>query len=88
MMHPDRMPSLSVSILVPPGANYHDRYRWRTDLGALRASVQFRAGGYSYAAIQGEPTALRELAVALTAAADEAEQEAVVEAEPVVGVGS
>jgi hypothetical protein len=86
-MHPDRIPSLSVSILVPPGANYHDRYHWRTDLGALRASIQFRAGGYSYAAIQGDPAALRELAAALTAAADEAE-EAVVEAEPVVGVGS
>jgi hypothetical protein len=81
------MPSLSVSIIIPPGANYHDRYRWRTELGALRASVQFRAGGYSYAAIQGAPTALRELAAALTAAADEAE-EAVVEAEPVVGVAS
>jgi hypothetical protein len=87
VMHPDPMPSLSVSIIIPPGANYHDRYRWRTELGALRASVQFRAGGYSYAAIQGEPTALRELAAALTAAADEAE-EAVVEAEPVVGVAS
>jgi hypothetical protein len=86
-MHPDRIPSLSVSILVPPGANYNDRYHWRTDLGALRASIQFRAGGYSYAAIQGDPAALRELAAALTAAADEAE-EAVVEAEPVVGVGS
>jgi hypothetical protein len=87
VMHPDPMPSVSVSILVPAGANYHDRYRWRTDTGALRASVQFRAGGYSYAVIQGEPTALRELAAALTAAADEAE-EAVVEAEPVVGVAS
>jgi hypothetical protein len=87
VMHPDPMPSVSVSILVPAGANYHDRYRWRTDTGALRASVQFRVGGYSYAAIQGEPTALRELAAALTAAADEAGQEAV-EAEPVVGVAS
>jgi hypothetical protein len=87
VMHPDPMPSLSVSIIIPPGANYHDRYRWRTELGALRASVQFPAGGYSYVAIQGEPTAPRELAAALTAAADEAE-EAVVEAEPVVGVAS
>jgi hypothetical protein len=86
-MHPDRMPSLSVSILVPAGAIYDDRCHWQTDLGALRASVQFRAGGYSYAAIQGEPTALRELAAALTAAADEAEAEAV-EAEAVVGVAS
>jgi hypothetical protein len=42
--------------------------------------------GYSYAAIQGDPTALRELAAALTAAADEAEE--AVEAEPVVGVAS
>ena len=87
MMHPDRMPSLSVSIIVPAGAAYDHPYRRRTDLGALRASVQFRVGGYSHAAIQGAPTALRELAAALTAAADEAE-EAVAEAEPVVGVAS
>jgi hypothetical protein len=86
-MHPDRMPSLSVSIIVPAGADYHDYYRWRTDSGALRASIQFRAGGYSYAAIQGPPAALRELAAALVEAADQAEEEAA-EAEPVVGVAS
>jgi hypothetical protein len=43
-MHPDRMPSLSVSIIVPAGADYHDYYHWHTDIGALRASIQFRAG--------------------------------------------
>ena len=86
-MHPDRMPSVSLSIIVPPGADYERPYHWRTELGALRASIQFRAGGYSYTAIQGPPAGLRELAAALVEAADQAEQEAV-EAEPVVGVAS
>ena len=43
-MHPDRMPSISLGVIVPAGATYHDRYRWRTDTGALRGSVHFRAG--------------------------------------------
>jgi hypothetical protein len=81
------MPSLSVSIIVPAGAGYHDSYHWRTDSGARRASIQFPAGGYSYAAIQGPPAALRELAAALTEAADQAEEDEEL-AEPVVGVGS
>ena len=54
---------------------------------ALRASVRFEVGGYSYATIQGDPAALRELAAALVEAADQAEEEAVA-AEPAVGVGS
>jgi hypothetical protein len=87
MMPLDRMPSVSVGLIVPAGASYDSRHHWRTEAGALRASVSFRAGGYSYAAIQGEPAGLRELAAALVAAADQAEEEAV-EAEPVVGVGS
>ena len=86
-MHPDRMPSISLGIIVPAGARYDSHHHWRSDTGARRASVRFEVGGYSYATIQGEPTALRELAVALVEAADQAEEEAV-EAEPVVGVGS
>ena len=86
-MHPDRMPSVSLGVIIPAGAVYDSHHHWRTDLGALRASVRFEVGGYSYATIQGDPVALRELAVALVAAADQAEEEAV-EAEPVVGVGS
>jgi hypothetical protein len=86
-MHPDRMPSVSLGVIVPAGAVYDSHHHWRTDLGALRASVRFEVGGYSYATIQGDPVALRELAAALVEAADLAEEEAV-EAEPVVGVGS
>jgi hypothetical protein len=36
--------------------------------------VAFQAGGYSRGHIQGDPVALRELAAALTLAADQAEQ--------------
>jgi hypothetical protein len=86
-MHPDRMPSISLGVIVPAGAVYDRHHHWRTDAGALRASVRFEVGGYSYATIQGDPAALRELAAALSLAADQAEEEAV-EAEPVVGVAS
>ena len=87
MMHPDRMPSISLGVIVPAGAIYDRHHHWRTDLGAPRASVRFEVGGYSSATIQGDPAALRELAAALIQAADQAE-EAAVRAEPVVGVGS
>jgi len=87
MMPLDRMPSISLGIIVPAGASYDPNYHWRTDTGALRASVGFDAGGFSNAHIQGPPAALRELAAALVHAADQAEEEAV-EAEPVVGVAS
>ena len=86
-MHPDRMPSVSLGVIVPAGARYDSHHHWRTDTGARRASVWFEVGGYSYATIQGDPTALRELAAALAAAAEQAEEEAVA-AGPVVGVGS
>ena len=86
-MHPDRMPSISLGVIVPAGARFDSHHHWRTDLGELRASVRFEVGGYSYATIQGDPTALRELAAALVEAADQADEEAV-EAEPAVGVGS
>jgi hypothetical protein len=69
----DRMPSISVGVIVPAGAAYDSRHHWRTETGALRASVRFDAGGYSSAHIQGPPVALRELARALVEAADRAE---------------
>jgi hypothetical protein len=74
MMPPDRMPSVSVGILVPPGVAYDSHHHWRDGAGGLHASVRFETGGYSSAHIQGEPAALRELAVALTLAANQAEQ--------------
>jgi hypothetical protein len=72
-MPPDRMPSLSLGIIVVPGAVYDSHHHWRTDTGDLRTSVVFQAGGYSSAHIQGDPAALRELAAALVDAADQAD---------------
>ena len=73
MMPPDRSPSISVGIIVPVGARYDPHHHWRNDAGELRASVRFEVGGYSDAHIQGDPTALRELAAALVDAADRAD---------------
>jgi hypothetical protein len=73
----DRMPSISLGIIVPAGAVYDNHHHWRTDNGELWASVRFEAGGYSSAHIQGPPAALRELAAALTLAADLADPAAV-----------
>jgi hypothetical protein len=84
MMPPDRMPSISVGIIVPPGAVYDSHHHWQTNAGELRASVAFQAGGYSRAHIQGDPVALRELAAALVVAADQADA-ARPSAEAVVG---
>jgi hypothetical protein len=75
MMPLDRMPSVSVGIIVPPGATYDGHHHWRNSAGVLYASVRFDAGGYSNAHIQGEPAALRELAAALVLAADEADHD-------------
>jgi hypothetical protein len=72
-MHPDRMPSINLGVLVPLGAAYNSDHHWRTSAGELRASVRFEAGGYSAAHVQGEPAALRELAAALVLAADQAD---------------
>jgi hypothetical protein len=74
MMPPDRSPSVSVGIIVPPGAVYDSHHHWRDAGGGLNASVRFDTGGYSSAHIQGEPVALRELAAALVLAADQADQ--------------
>jgi hypothetical protein len=87
MMPLDRMPSISLGIIVPVGASYDSHHHWHSSDGALNASVRFDAGGYSSGHIQGPPAALRELAAALIQAADQAEEEAEA-AEPVVGVGS
>jgi hypothetical protein len=73
MMQNDRMPSLSLGIIVPAGAVYDSHHHWHSSDGVLNASVRFDAGGYSNAHIQGEPMALRELAAALVAAADRAD---------------
>jgi len=74
MMPSHPMPSVRLGIILPAGAAYDPSHHWRTDTGALRASVGFDAGGYSDAHIQGAPAALRELAAALLQAADLAEQ--------------
>jgi hypothetical protein len=73
MTQNDRMPSLSLGIIVPAGAVYDSHHHWHSSDGVLNASVRFDAGGYSNAHIQGEPMALRELAAALVAAADRAD---------------
>jgi hypothetical protein len=70
----DRMPSISLGIIVHVGSRYDPSSHWRTDAGELRASVGFDAGGHSNAHIQGPPAALRELAAALVDAADRAER--------------
>jgi hypothetical protein len=72
MMHPDRMPSINVGVLVPVGTAY-ETHHWHTDAGTVRASVAFEVGGYSRGHVQGEPAALRELAAALVLAADQAD---------------
>ena len=74
MMPLDRMPSVSVGVIVPTGAVYDTHHHWWTDAGERRASVGFQAGGYSRGHIQGDPAALRELAAALVLAADQADQ--------------
>ena len=73
MMPLDRMPSISLGIIVHVGTGYDASSHWRTDAGELRAAVGFDAGGHSNAHIQGPPAALRELAAALVNAADRAE---------------
>jgi hypothetical protein len=72
-MHHDRMPSLSLGIIVPAGATYDSHHHWHSSDGVLNASVRFDAGGYSSATIQGDPAGLRELAAALIDAADRAD---------------
>jgi hypothetical protein len=70
MMQHDRMPSISLGIIVPANAVYDSHHHWHSSDGVLNASVRFDAGGYSSAHIQGPPAALRELAAALTLAAE------------------
>ena len=72
-MQNDRMPSISLGLIVPPGAVYDPSHHWSTSAGVWHASVGFDAGGTSHGHLQGPPAALRELAAALTAAADQAD---------------
>jgi hypothetical protein len=73
MMQNDRMPSISLGVIVPAGAIYDSHHHWHSSAGVLNASVRFDAGGYSSAHLQGPPAALRELAAALLDAADQAD---------------
>jgi hypothetical protein len=73
----DRMPSISIGVIVPAGASYDTSHHWPNDNGVWHASVRFDAGGYSSAHIQGPPAALRELAAALVEAADQADASAI-----------
>ena len=57
MMPLDRMPSISLGIIVPAGAVYDRHHHWRTETGEPRASVGFEAGGHSHAHLQGSPAA-------------------------------
>jgi hypothetical protein len=77
MMPFDRIPSISLGIIVPAGASYDTHHHWPNDAGVWHASVRFDAGGYSCGHIQGEPAALRELAAALVDAANRADASAV-----------
>jgi hypothetical protein len=74
MMHPDRMPAISLGIILRVGTVYDASDHWRTDAGELRVALGFDAGGYSNAHIQGPPAALRELASVLVDAADQADR--------------
>jgi hypothetical protein len=74
MMPLDRMPAISLGLIVRVGAVYDDSYHWRNEAGELRASVGFDVGGFSSAHIQGPPAALRELAAVLVQAADLADR--------------
>jgi hypothetical protein len=73
VMPVDRMPSISLGILVPAGAIYDRHHHWHTETGEPRASVGFDAGGHSHGHLQGSPAALRELAAALMDVADQAD---------------
>jgi hypothetical protein len=70
----DRMPSISLAVVVSPGASYDTSHHWPNEAGVWHASVRFDGGGFSSAHIQGPPAALRELAAALIDAADRAER--------------
>jgi hypothetical protein len=68
-------PTLVVSLLVDPGGHYDPTHHWVSAHGRLCCSVAFNAGGFSRGAIQGAPEAMRELAAALIAAAELADQD-------------
>jgi len=81
------MPAISLGLIVRVGTLY-DLYHWHTEDGERRASVGFDAGGTSHGHLQGPPAALRELAAALTAAADQADTSAAAAPALVEGVAS
>ena len=46
MMPLDRMPSISVGVIVPRGAFYDGHHHWWSSDGGLNALVRFEVGGY------------------------------------------
>ena len=53
MMPNDRMPSISLGLIIPVGAAYDTDHYWPNDAGVWHASVRFDAGGFSCGHIQG-----------------------------------
>jgi hypothetical protein len=72
--YPPRPSTLHATLLAQPGTGYQPD-AWQTTAGAWHGSIRYDAG-VLYLTIQGPPPALRELAAALTAAADQADQHA------------
>jgi len=70
--YPRRTSTLHATLLAQPGTRY-EAEGWQTYQGAWHGAVRY-ADGPLLVTIQGPPEALRELAAALTSAADQADQ--------------
>jgi hypothetical protein len=70
--HPYPTSTLHASLLVQPDSDYQPD-AWQTLAGAWHGSVSYDAANLWFT-IQGPPAGLRELAAALVAAADQADQ--------------
>jgi hypothetical protein len=70
--YPRRESALHASLLAQPGSDYEPD-AWQNAAGVWHGAVGYDAGPLWFT-IQGSPASLRELAAALTAAADQADQ--------------
>ncbi len=70
--YPPRPSTLHASLLAYPGTGYEPD-AFQTTAGSWHGAVGYRAGALAFT-IQGPPVALRELAAALHAAADQADE--------------
>ncbi|HEV8650703.1 MAG TPA: hypothetical protein VG276_15190 [Actinomycetes bacterium] len=70
--HPRRPSALHATLLAQPGTDYQPD-AWPAHDGTWQGSVRYDAGPL-YVTVQGPSAALRELAAALVAAADQADQ--------------